>query len=176
MSFIRPEVQEKLAKTRPFAIGAGLLLLGLYWLVDGGGVMRFVGAGLAVLGGVLLWDGARRARFPASGDGSGVVEIDERRITYYGPDGGSSVSLNDVARIRINTTDQGPFMADLYWEFTERSGLRLVFPGDAVGAEKIFDALAVFDGADFQAIVEANTHTEDASFLVWEDAQLRLEG
>lgn len=167
MSFIRPEARAFLIRWRQPLIGAAVLLLGLWFLVTEHGAVQILGAAGVALGLALVWDGCRRLQFPAPGGGAGVVEVDERRVTYFGPSGGASVSIDQLVLVRIRTTDAGPVVSDLFWEFVEDTGTVLVVPGDAENASALFDALSVLPGADYEAATQAALSTDPAVFDVW---------
>jgi len=174
MTFVRPELRAALLRWRAAIIGAAVAALGLFWVIASGGVIRAIGVVLLLLGAALLWDGIRRARFPKSGGGLGVVEIDERRISYLGPLGGGSISLDEMMRIQIVTTDNGPFANDVLWQFTDRSGQRLTIPSNAEGTDRIFDALAAYKGVNYDAVIQANGSTSNQSFTIWQESPRAL--
>lgn len=170
MSFVRPEVLSALLKWRDAIVGSVLLAFGLYSAVTGLTVQRWTGYILIALGAALLWEGVKRARFPAPGGGPGVVDVDERQITYFGPLGGGSVSIDELTRVEVRTTDLGPAVSDLFWDFTDSSGQVLTIPGDAENANLIFDALSALPGADYEAATRAAGSTERALFVIWQKA------
>ena len=84
MSLIRPEVQQGLWRAREviaagagLAVGLWLMALGGYLLIPLGGVL----AALSLMLGLLAW---RRLRFAKSGDGPGIVTVDEGRSRSSG--------------------------------------------------------------------------------------------
>lgn len=174
MSFLRSEAVAFLKKWREALIGAGLIGIGVYFATVGLTVQRWIGFALILIGGALIWEGIRRARFPAPGGGPGVVDVDERLITYFGPLGGGSISIDELARVEVRTTDLGPMVSDLFWEFTATDGSFLSIPGDAENAVLIFDALAALPGADYEAATRAAGSTEPASFVIWEKPAHRV--
>ena len=121
-----------------------------------------------LIGAALFIEGVRRARLPHDTGGVGVVEVDERRITYLGPHGGGALSINELSRVKVRTTNLGPLASDFFWEFTDREGQRLTIPGDAENASALFDALTALPGADYEAVIKASGSTDQADFLVWE--------
>lgn len=171
MSFLRPEVREGLLRWREALIGAALVLAGLHLAVFGLGVQRWLGAGMAAVGVMLVWEGFRRARFPAPGGGAGMVDVDERQITYFGPLGGGSISINELVRVNIRTSDLGPMAPDLYWDFFDAEGHSLTIPGDEEGVDLIFDALSALEGVDYETVTRAAGTTEDKLFTVWQKPQ-----
>lgn len=170
MSFVRPEVYAGFKRWREAIIGAALILAGLHLAVFGLGLQRLMGAGLVGIGAMLVWEGVRRARFPAPGGGAGMVDVDEREITYFGPLGGGSISINELVRVTVRTSDLGPLAPDLYWDFFDASGQSLTIPGDAEGVEFIFDALAALEGVDYEAATMAAGTTQDQLFTIWQKA------
>ena len=137
MSFLRPEVISGLLRWRDALVGSVLIAFGLYSAFTGLTVQRWTGYLLILLGAALLWEGIKRARFPAPGGGPGVVDVDERQITYFGPLGGGAVSIDELSRVEIRTGPAGP-----HWDFTDTSGATLTIPGNAENVELLFDALA----------------------------------
>ena len=167
MSFIRPEVRDGVLRWREVLIGAAVLLVGLYLLASGIGLQKWLGGAMGLVGLALIWEGMRRARFPAPGGGAGMVDVDERQITYFGPLGGGSISINDLVRVSVRTSDLGPLAPDLYWDFFDGEGQSLTIPGDAEGAELIFDALSALEGVDYEAATRAAGATDNQLFTIW---------
>ena len=178
MAFIRPEIRDTLTRWRAALIGGLIACFGAYWTLRTGGLFMIIGVVVLLLGLALLWDGVRRARFPAGGGGLGVVELDERRISYLGPLGGGSLSLNELVRIQIVRTDNGQFRSDVLWQFMDRDGQRLAIPTNAEGADRIFDALAAFHGVDYEAVTAASGTNGKAerpqSYLIWQESPRAL--
>lgn len=168
MSFIRPEAAAFLKKWRE-AIIAGVILLGSLQAASAtSGLVNAFSWVTALIGAALFVEGVRRARLPDKAGGVGVVDVDERQITYFGPHGGGALSINELARIKVRTTADGPFTSDFYWEFTDRAGQRLTIPGDAENASALFDALTALPGADYEAVIKASGSTDAREFIVWE--------
>lgn len=141
--------------------------IGLFWQAMGV-VILCIGLGIA-------WSGWRRARLAATHtDGPGVVEVDERQVTYFAPYEGGAVSINDLARVTIVTNDQGPQSDDIHWLLEENGGARLLIPNSAEGAGQLFDALAPLKGIDFEVAIRAMGSTTNASFVIWAKDRARL--
>lgn len=167
MSLIRPEARATLWRARDLIAGAGGFVIGFYFLTSSAWPTKLLGGVLLVAGCALISVGLRRLRFPAGRDGPGVVEVDERQITYFGPSGGGAVSLDALAEVRIVTTGAGPLHTDLHWLFVGADGAVLQIPGDATGTEALFDALSALRGVDHAAAIAAFGSTEPASFTLW---------
>lgn len=171
MSFIRPEAKAFLMKWRE-AILSGILLMGsLQAAANTIGLLRAMSWVTVLVAAALFIEGVRRARLPERRGGLGVVEVDERQITYLGPLGGGALSINELARIKVKTSGLGPAAADFTWEFTDRAGQRLTIPGNAENAAALFDALTALPGANYEAVIRASKSKGESEQLVWENAQ-----
>jgi len=164
---IRPELVQGFVRWREVILGGALVLLGL-WLFNRGGVFYPVVGFLAGLVGVGLALAAwRRLRFPAGKGGVGVVEVDERQITYFGPQSGGAVSIESLVRVEIHTRPKGLFGPNLHWEFTCDGEPSLIVPGGARGVEALFDALSALPGADYSKAAEAARSEQNETFVIW---------
>lgn len=172
--FLRPEVLAFLTRWREALLGLLLAVLGLYWALTAFGSLRYVGMVLGLAGAVLVREGVRRARLPAGGGGVGLVEVDERQITYFGPRGGGTVSLDSLNRVEIVTTADGPLASDLFWCLHGDDGPPLMIPHDAEGAAALYDALTALPGVDFEQVIAAMGSTEPNRFAVWRRARRAL--
>ncbi len=174
MSFIRPEAFQTLLRWREVLVGVAVVGLGLWWSLGAFGLWRWMAIALILAGLAITWEGLRRARFKPGTGGPGVVEVDERQITYFGPSDGGAISIDGLARVVILTTDEGPFVDDVFWVFEDGEGAILHIPASAEGAETLFDAISVLPGVDYEAVLKAMGSTENAQYLVWDNAQKRL--
>ncbi|SPF77369.1 hypothetical protein ALP8811_02396 [Aliiroseovarius pelagivivens] len=166
---IRPELRAELIRYREALVGAGIILLGLWWAWGSLGLITWMGLALAGFGAVILWSGLRRARIRSAHGGVGVVQIDERQVTYLAPVGGGFASLDDLRLIEIAKDRAGLSV----WRF-HQPGNVLVVPARAEGAEAIFDALTALSGADIAAAIRAvNTPPAD-TVVIWGRAVVKL--
>ncbi len=147
---IRPELSAALLRYRE-ALGAGLVVLAGLWLMAlGGYVLVPLGLIVATIGAVLTLTALRRARFVQEVAAPGLVEIDERQISYLAPELGGFVSLDELMEIRLLAI-KGRRM----WRLKQADGLALLIPVDAQGAERLFDVFASLPGMDSAALVLA---------------------
>ena len=172
MSFIRPEAREAL---RHYGVPAALTVAGAALIWKGWGLMAsgaWVGFVLIVVGcfaclalvgaverAVLGWRGRR--------GGPGMVSIEEGRISYFGPDGGSILALDALVLVDIVTTDAGPLGEDLFWLLADESGQIAAIPAGAQDADKLLDTLGQLPGFDHIGVVRAMGSTEKARFPIW---------
>lgn len=172
---IRPEVAALFWRYSEVLAGLGLAAIG-YWTTQGLGFFwNIIGAILIGAGLGLAWTAWRKLRLTSQNlDGPGVVEVDERQITYFAPHEGGAVSINDLARVTIVTNDQGPIADDIHWLLEENGGGRLLIPNSAEGAGQLFEGLASLKGIDFEAAIRAMGSAENASFVIWAKDRARL--
>lgn len=176
MSFVRPEAAAAIKRWREAGFGAVVLMFNLQLASSSSGTLNAIAWVGVLLGAALFVEGVRRARLPDKAGGVGVVEVDERQITYLSPHGGGAMSLEELARITVRTTPEGPGSSDFFWEFNDRNGQSLTIPGDAENATAIFDALTALPGANYEAVIAASGSSERGEFLVWErTSPLRID-
>lgn len=160
-------------KWREALAGAALSALGAWHAMFGTGIIPYVGLAIAMAGAILLFTGFQRARIRSGKDGPGMVEVIERQVTYFSARNGVSFSLDDVSAINIDTTG-GPNDEEMVWVFDVRGEGTFHIPGDAVGSEKLFDAVAGFMGANTRNVIRASGAKTTERFPVWEDKSRRL--
>lgn len=168
--FLRPEAIRFLARWREVGIGICVALASLYGIVTLHGItfyLALVGVPIAI---ALIWEGVYRARLPELWFGPGLVEVDERQITYFGPYGGQAISVDALTRVEIVTSDLGPFEGDIVWVLHSEDAPPLSIPAGATGAQRIHDALLALPGMDFRRIVEAMGSVENRLFVIWQRA------
>ena len=66
-----------------------------------------IGIALAALFAVQLVTATLRIKLQKPVKATGVVEVKEREVGYLAPDGGAFVSLDDLTKLEIVTTDKG---------------------------------------------------------------------
>ena len=173
MSFVRPELAQRLRRWRE-PIGWALLAVAGLWLLWHGysrlAPLPFVIGLLCAAAGVgLLRAALRRLRLHAE-IGEGVVVIDEARIAYFGPHGGGFVDLPAVTRVEIVTRPHVPPASAHAWVISAEDGTRLAIPLGAEGADRLLDALSPLPGIDFDAGVAAVAARGPGRTTVWKKA------
>ena len=166
MSFIRPEVTAGIRRWREVIFGGVLAVVGLWLLADGIGARFWAGCLITALGVALMAAGIPRARTRVGGGGAGVVDIDEQRITYFGPVSGGAMAVDDIQRIAADPERR--------WVLTSVSGEFMTIPMDAEGADQLFDAFSALPGVSQTRLVHALTRDVERRRVVWERPQLRL--
>jgi hypothetical protein len=99
-----------------------------------------------------------------------VVTFDGRGVTFRRPDGKTDeVTWNELVAVEIVTTDEGPFLEDVYWVL-HGADRRCVVPQGAEGEKELFERLRTLQGFNHQAVTDAMCCTSNAHFAVWRRA------
>lgn len=172
MNLIRPELRATYFKWREL-IWAGLalaVLVILFIRADAFGQTTFMWFySLLILAACLtLWPAFRRGRLRLAEGQFGQVELDERKITYFLAGEGWSLSIDDLVRVEIARTRQGPFGDDVFWRLVDRAGSSIVVPTSANGADQLVDAISALNGVSYDRIIAAMTTADEQSFVIWE--------
>lgn len=99
-----------------------------------------------------------------------AIAVDEQGLKAIADEGELvAVAWDEVLKIGILTTDQGPFEDDLLWMFFYRDQDHvLAVPASALdAAPDFFDHLKRFPGLDYDKITEASSSTDFAKFVLW---------
>jgi len=174
MSFMRAEATASLYRWRDVIVAAGMITLGSWMFATKLGVPSVAGGVLAIAGLALGWTGYRRARFTTSGDGPGVVELDERQISYFGPTDGGSLAIASLTRITIQSSLNRLKQPQQHWQLESDTGDMLRIPSSAKNAQALFDAVTALDGVNYDQAIKAMQATKADLFLVWQKDKRRL--
>ncbi len=162
MSFLRPDARALLLRWREVGAALAFVAFALWWAVTGLGITAWVG-GAGVLAGLALVFGAvQRKRFARGGGGAGVVQIDERRISYFGPLTGGVVDLDELASLALDG-DARP----AHWRLRARDGTELAIPVDAERADALFDAFAALPGLRTEPLLGALANPAPQIVTLW---------
>ena len=112
------------------------------------------------------WAAWRRRRlFPES---QVLVEIEDGvvRCAWPGKEP-AQISLTDLNRVAIETTDAGPFSCDVFWILEDTAGTRITVPKGATGEDDLVDYLLNLDGFDHMLMLMAMGSTSNKVFECW---------
>ncbi|MGR3502249.1 hypothetical protein [Pseudaestuariivita sp.] len=169
MSFIRPEARAFVTRWLEVIAGGTLLLIALYWLFAGQGLLPYVGAAMAPLALAVVWLGVQRGRFRVGHDGPGTVEVAEGQVSYFGPLTGGVRALRDLKAVIL---DPGQHPAS--WVLQAKGLPDLVIPLDADGADQLFDAFAQLPGLKTGHMLRQIEHLPREPVVIWHEAPVRL--
>ncbi len=170
MSFIRPEVAQRLNRWRESLAGGASACLGAYWMVTDTGALRIIGTVLAIGGALLFFAGVQRARFRRGAGGPGHVLVDEGQLTYFGPFEGGSAAVVDLTRLDLDPAGG----AEGAWVVHHHGGEPLSIPVNASGAEALFDVFAGLPGIETGALLAQLNAEPTERIVIWERDPKRL--
>jgi len=101
-------------------------------------------------------------------DAPGVVTIDERRVSYFGPHIGGVIAIDDIQEIEIATP------APAYWQYEAQWVLRwsneeaaLIIPVSAKGADGLVDAFSALPRFAPTRAFAALAAGDDQTVTIW---------
>lgn len=167
--FFRPEARALLWRWHELLVALGMICLGLWWGLGSFGALQWLGFILLLSGAVLAVAGYQRGRFRHGSGGAGVVQVDERRLSYFGPLTGGVIDMEDVTRIEFD-----PSGKPAHWVLTAPGAQVLAIPVDAEGADMLFDLFAALPGIRTEAMLDVLSRTPDARVIIWRRGVPRL--
>ena len=170
MSFIRPEIKQQLWRWREALVGALLALFGVFWAIGQQGILAAVGTSLAIVGALIIFAGIQRTRFRVGAGGPGVVHVDERMVTYYGPLDGGSVSIDALEAVELEPKSKPA----AEWVLTEVGRQPLHIPTNAANAELLFDVFASLEGIRTENMLSKLRANPNDRVTIWSHEQRRL--
>lgn len=169
--FFRPEARAVIWRWRDVIVACCIMTLGLWWAWGSFGILRWLGAALTVFGAVLIFTGFQRARFRQGAGGPGVVQLDERRLSYFGPLSGGMIALEDISKLEFD-----PFGHPApHWVVTGPELAQIAIPTTAEGAEALFDVFAGLPGIRTEALLTVLSRTPDTRVVIWERVRPLLQ-
>jgi hypothetical protein len=95
------------------------------------------------------------------------VTITDERVVVTRPDGETeSVEWVDLLSVIIETTDEGPFVPDVFWILVGTRS-ECVVPQGAKGENNLLGRLQQLPGFDNEKVIAASVSTENAKFVCW---------
>jgi len=97
-----------------------------------------------------------------------IIEITDQKISCGQPNGlVEEVTWEELEKVEIHTTDEGPFVEDVFWVL-HGSGRGCVIPQGATNSEELLNRLQDLPDFDNKMVVEAMASTDNNEFLIWE--------
>jgi hypothetical protein len=152
-----------LMRWREVAVAVAIITLGV-WIAAKPAGMIVTGFGyvLIALGTITLVPAVRRARFITGSEGPGIVQIDEGRILFMGPETGGAMALDDLRQLSLRSDRDGHSA----WVLANATQL-LVIPVDAAGADGLFDAFASLPGLHIDRLITSVQSRTRGSQRLW---------
>ena len=93
--------------------------------------------------------------------------LDGQTITFKRPFGRSvSVRIDELDEIGIETTDQGPFVEDVFW-ILQRGEMRIRIGDPHPVFKMLMDRFGSLEGFDWRPFTEAMSCIDNRYFLCW---------
>jgi hypothetical protein len=159
---IRREALDQLGRWREVFLAWVIICVGIWMAWVTFGLTRWLGYGLCLTGGVYLVAAIQRVRFQGAGAGSGVVQLRERELSYFGPNNGGVVSLDDVHSVALVSEGHSKF-----WVLEAGNTTRLRIPTDARDVTQLFDAFMELRGIKMEKVLSALEQNRERHIYVW---------
>ncbi|MEO0774388.1 MAG: hypothetical protein AAFZ04_14560 [Pseudomonadota bacterium] len=166
MSFIRPEARAALWRWREVLAGASGVVFGLWWLLTGASLTRWVGGAVALASLALVVAGVQRGRFRGQSGGLGVVRADEGQVAYFGPLTGGVVALSEMQELRYDATGKPG-----HWVLAQPGQPDLFIPVNAEGADALFDIFVRLPGLKTERLLSVMGTTGKSQTVLWQRDQ-----
>lgn len=175
MSFFRPEAKRLILRWLETAIFSAVAVGGVALLLMRGPydpVWRYGLAAFWAIGGFWIVRSAVLSALTArAADAPGVVQVDERRIAYFGPHRGGVVSIDDVFAIELHIESEADWQAETEWVLRwSEDEPALVIPVSAEGAGGLLDAFSALPGFSAERAIAALRGPEGARLTIWRRA------
>lgn len=167
--FLRPAARTALWRWRGVALAGVVLALGLWGSFTTFGFVRWLAVALATLGTALVMMAVQRLRFGHRDGGPGIVTVDERRLSYFGPLTGGIIDIDDIWRLDLDGSGHPP-----HWVLHGPGGQMVTIPITAQGADALFDAFAALPGLSAETLIGAVNAPQRGAQTLWETPKARL--
>ncbi len=167
MTLVRPEVQSLLMRWSEVLAGLAVGILGVWFATRIGVFWQVLGGIIVLIGLGLAFAGWRRIGFASTRTGPGLVEVDERQISYFAAYEGGVISIDQLARVSAIAPAKGGGPDDLLWVLEEDGGVTLSIPNAASGAQLLFDAFAALPDVNYSNAQKALASRGSDSFVIW---------
>lgn len=97
-----------------------------------------------------------------------MLTISDKGVVFSRPSGPTErVDWADLRAVLLETTDQGPFLTDVFWILVGDQG-GCVIPQGIPGEDALLTRLQMLDGFDNDAVIQAMASTSNQRFLCWQ--------
>jgi hypothetical protein len=101
--------------------------------------------------------------------GTEFVQVDDEGVAVKTDQGIERVAWSDIQRVRILTTDAGPWSEDAFFLLEAAGNKGCAVPNDAAVRTKLLDELQTrLKGVRDEKVIEAMGCTSNNSFTIWE--------
>jgi len=106
-------------------------------------------------------------------EGLFTIATTDAAVSYEHPNGKTeSIAWDELRRVEIITTDEGPFLPDSFWVLTSDTTQCTIAQG-AKGESMLLERLQSLPEFDNEALISAMESTSNERFLCWNKARDR---
>ncbi|MEO5713236.1 MAG: hypothetical protein ABIT37_07080 [Luteolibacter sp.] len=99
---------------------------------------------------------------------SGKAEFDAESVRFYHPEGEiQHIRWDELDEVGIVTTDEGPFVEDVFFMLLSVDKKGCAIPQSAEGNKVLLTRLQMLPGFDNNALIEAMGCTSNQNFRLW---------
>ncbi len=96
------------------------------------------------------------------------VWFDEERAWSHWPDKEpQSAAWSELIGVAVETTDQGPFVEDVWWHLATKEGV-VTYPSEATGAGELLKRLQDIPTFNNERLIQAMSSTSNQTFILWD--------
>lgn len=100
-----------------------------------------------------------------------VVAVDDEGVTCSRPGGpAESIRWDELHEVVIVTTDEGPFVEDVFFVLSDAGAARCTIADEADGFPALLGRLQALPGFDNRAVIAAMGSADNARFPCWKRA------
>lgn len=78
-----------------------------------------------------------------------------------------SIQWNSLVGVAVETTDQGPFVEDVYWHIASKEKV-ITYPSEATGVGDLLKRLQELPTFNNERLIEAMSCAENQTFILWD--------
>ena len=96
------------------------------------------------------------------------VWFDEDRAWLHWPEKDpQSVAWRELIGVAVETTDEGPFIEDVWWHLATKRGV-VTYPSEATGAGELLERLQKIPTFNNERLIQAMASTSNQTFILWD--------
>jgi hypothetical protein len=114
-----------------------------------------------------LFDFLKRGEKRTNPEDSFNVTITDESVTVEHPQRAKEqIKWTEIESIKIITTDEGPFLPDVWIALLGRESGCMI-PQGAKGYDEIYNMISKYEHFNFENVIAAMSSTDNQEFLVW---------
>lgn len=107
---------------------------------------------------------------PPAGSSCAAVKVwfDKENAWVHWPEKEpQSIAWSKLIGVAIETTDEGPFVEDVWWHLATKEGV-ITYPSGAAGAGELLKRLQDIPTFNNERLIESMSSTQNQTFILWD--------